>query len=111
MMRLQSSSIPLVPFSSLALPARREKRSRASLGSTAACGGTVLDIQTLENTLTAQRNLHPTAVIIFAEPTERAAREFYRGDLDGLIDPRPPLRRVLVVFDGSAKATQLAEPR
>lgn len=46
--------------------------------------------------------------IIVTEPHARVVRDVYRGDLDGLIDPRPPRGRVVVVAGGTAVAAQIA---
>lgn len=102
---------PASPILVVGPPGTAREAVESSLSGAAELHGTVLNIQTLESLLTVSRSLQSPATIVLSEPTERTAREFYRGDLDGLIDPRPPMRRVLVVIDGTAKAAQLADPR
>jgi S-DNA-T family DNA segregation ATPase FtsK/SpoIIIE len=50
------------------------------------------------------------ATLVVAEPSPRTARDAFRGDTDGLVDPRPPIGRVLLVAEGTAIAVQLARP-
>lgn len=83
--------------------------AEASLASSAARAGLVIDVHVVDSALVAPRDLASPNVVL-AEPSLRSAREAFRGDLDGLIDPRPPEGRVLLVSGSHALTVQLALP-
>jgi hypothetical protein len=82
----------------------------SSLTGIAAARGELLDLDTDEGRMGMPRGIPPGTTVVLVEPTDRTARELCRGDLDGLIDPRPPTRRVLVITEGEAIAAQVADP-
>ncbi|MBN2176642.1 MAG: FHA domain-containing protein [Demequinaceae bacterium] len=100
---------PSRPVLLVSPPGPTREAVEASLRACASREGLSLDLESIESPLARARGFRDEGTIIMAEPTERLARECYRGELDGLIDPRPPIRRVLVIRDGSALAAQLVE--
>ncbi len=100
---------PTRPVLLVGPPGSARDAAEAALAAAAARAGLALDVKTLESALAAQRGtVAPTVVLV--EPSLRAAREAFRGDLDGLVDPRPLPGRVLIMFGGEATTAQLALP-
>jgi hypothetical protein len=102
---------PMLPILVIGPPGAAREAAERSLGGSAADQGISLDLRTMESPIAASRGLPAGATVILTDPMERTAREVYRGDLEGLIDPRPPMCRVLIVVDGRAIAAQLVDPR
>jgi hypothetical protein len=100
---------PARPIIVMGPPGAARDAVESSLTGIAAARGEILDLDIEEGRMGMPRGIPPGTTVILVEPTDRTARELFRGDLDGLIDPRPPTRRVLVITGGEAIAAQVAE--
>ncbi len=101
---------PDLPVVVLGPPGTARAAVEASLREVAGLRGRPLDVELSESLLARPRTAPEPGAVIVVEPTERLAREAFRGSLDGLIDPYPPPLRVVIVQHGRALAAQLADP-
>jgi hypothetical protein len=58
--------------------------------------------------LAVDRDSLESATVVLAPPSSRAVRDALGEDVPGLVDPRAPALRVVIVADGRASAVQLA---
>lgn len=100
---------PERPILLLGSPGTARSTAEASLMAVAERRDLILDLETADSLLLRPRGSPEPGAIVIAEPTERLAREAFRGSLDGLLDPHPPPRRVLIIHDGRAMTAQLAD--